>query len=152
MRLQGYRPGDEVRGDKSRITTGTETEWQFSYPYALTIDIQHQSLKTGFIPSRTDTYSNQYLALSLSASPLFTFSLAFDRSDNPVDVDNPLTPLRLETTAKTWVHGTTSIRLKSSHQLDLFYGERRGGLICLSGTCFEVLPFKGLEFRYVANF
>lgn len=143
---------DEVRGDQSRLTTGMETEWQFIYPYALTLDIQNQSLKTGFIPSRTTSHINRYIALSLSASPIFTFSLAFDHSNNPVDVDDPLTPSRLETGAKTWVHGTASIRLKSAHQLDLFYGERRGGLICLSGTCFEVLPFKGLEFRYVVNF
>lgn len=143
---------DEVRGDQSRITAGMETEWQFLYPYALTLDMQNQSLETGFIPSMTQSYANQYMALSLSKSPRFTFSLAFDRSNNPVDVDDPSTPFRLETGAKTWVHGTASLRLQSAHQLDLFYGERRGGLICLSGTCFEVLPFKGLEFRYIVNF
>ena len=34
----------------------------------------------------------------------------------------------------------------------LFAGERRGGTACTSGTCYEVLAFKGAELRILTRF
>jgi len=38
------------------------------------------------------------------------------------------------------------------NEVSVFYGSRRGGLTCLSGTCYEVLPFEGVEVRWTAQF
>lgn len=142
---------DELRGDRSRKTGGANIEWNFSSLYSATIDLQHQRFERGFGTLPGENFNNSYLALTLAKAPTLSISLALDRSTDPLDTDDQNTPA-VETSAKNWLHLVAAYQLAQSHELSLFYGTRRGGLACLSGTCYEVLPFSGLEARWLFQF
>jgi hypothetical protein len=99
-----------------------------------------------------ETFNNTYIAATLSRAPRFSLALAMDRSTDPAETDDPETFQVTETDAKYWFSFAGSYQINMSNVLSLFYGSRRGGLTCLSGTCYEVLPFEGLEIRWTAHF
>ncbi len=143
---------DEIKSEKNRNTGGVNLEWAFWRQYGLTVDLQHQSVERAFSSTLQEKFKNTYLALAVSKSPLFSIGMAYDRSTDPVETDRPETPELYETKSKSWVSGVASFQLNMSHEISLFYGSRRGGLVCLSGTCFEVLPFEGMEIRWIGHF
>jgi hypothetical protein len=51
--------------------------------------------------------------------------------------------------ATFWTGINAGWRVAETHRLDLFAGQRRAGLACTGGTCYEVLGFEGVELRLV---
>ncbi len=49
--------------------------------------------------------------------------------------------------------GAISLSLRyGEHDLNIFYGDQRGGFVCAEGTCREVPPFRGLKTTLVSRF
>ena len=42
--------------------------------------------------------------------------------------------------------------IRAGHSVNLFVGQRRSGLACTAGTCYEVLGFEGIEMRLLNRF
>ena len=42
--------------------------------------------------------------------------------------------------------------VRPGHELQVFYGERRGGRACTAGTCYDVLSCKGVDIRLTSLF
>jgi hypothetical protein len=143
---------EDIKSETDRKTGGVNFDWEFLPSYALSIDAQQQSITRSFGDIFREELNNSYFAATLSKSPKMSFALAVDRSTDPVETDDAETFDVVETAPKYWTHLVTSFQINMSHELSLFYGSRRGGLVCVSGTCFEVLPFNGLEFRWVGHF
>jgi hypothetical protein len=74
----------------------------------------------------------------------------WERSTDPLQED-PGDALVPGVQPRHFVAGVVSARLSERHQATLFAGERRGGRACTAGTCYEVLPFKGVELRLVSR-
>lgn len=142
---------DELRGDLDRKTAGMNLDWQAWDRYALSFDVQHQWIDRGFESTITETFENSYAALTVSSSPVVSLSAVVERSTDSGETDDPTTP-EIETDPQYWFNLSGSIQINFNHELVFFYGKRRGGLACTSGTCYEVLPFEGLELRWVAHF
>jgi len=51
--------------------------------------------------------------------------------------------------ANYWTGISAGWQMPENHRLDLFAGQRRAGLACTGGTCYEVLGFEGIEIRLV---
>ena len=143
---------DELLGDLNRNTGGINLDWAFSESYALTVDAQHQNIDRGFAETVTEKFDNSYLALTFSSSPNFSLSLIGERSTDSGETDDPSTRNEIETAPKYWLSMTGAYQINMNHEISFFYGARRGGLACTSGTCYEVLPFEGLELRWIAHF
>lgn len=143
---------DELKSETDRKTGGLNFEWAFIPGYAVTIDAQQQKIIRSFGSVFQEELNNTYLSTTFSKSPLLSIGFALDRSTDPVETDDPATFAEVETDAIYWSSVVASFQLNMSHQISFFYGSRRGGLVCLSGTCYEVLPFKGLELRWTGHF
>ena len=77
-------------------------------------------------------------------------SLSWERStdsaqEEPDDVAPGIQP-------RHFVAGVLNAQISGHHDLTLFAGERRGGRACTAGTCYEVLPFEGVELRLTSRF
>ncbi len=141
---------DEIRSDKARNTAGITAEWSFSGLYAAALDLQLQRVQKDYIVTQ-EKHLNQYAALTLTRAPRFSWAVALERSTDPEATDDPGTPLVSESSPKYWLSTVASLNVHRSHDVLLFLGERRGGLTCLSGSCYEVLPFKGFEVRWIGR-
>ncbi len=142
---------DELRGDLDRKTGGLNLDWQAYKTYALSLDAQYQTIDRGFATTVTESFENTYAAITVSSSPIFSISAIVERSTDSGETDQADTP-EIETDPKYWFSVSGAIQINYNHEINLFYGTRRGGLACTSGTCYEVLPFEGLEVRWVAHF
>ncbi len=151
--LKGFvdQTRDDQKSHKDRKSAGLSGDWAFGGLWALGFDVQYQRVERSFVLDGQRDFDNSFLSLTLSRATLGSVSVAADRSTDRLDTDDPSTPEVMEPFAKLWLHTTITWHLNTSHQFSLFAGERRGGLICLSGSCFEVLPFSGIELRWTAT-
>ena len=143
---------DEIKAEISRKTGGFDIEWALTRVYALNMEFQHQSIESQFGQTLKEQHQNSFSSLTFSRSPSFSVSLLVNRSTDPIETDDARTPFKIERDAKYWPGFAASLQINMAHEVNFFYGKRRGGLVCLSGTCYEVLPFEGLELRWVAHF
>lgn len=143
---------DELRGELLRRTGGVNIDWILFGVYSLTVDAEHQNIDRGFDGLVSEKFQNSFASLTLSIAPRYSIAIVAQRSTDSAETDDPTTTLVTETSAKTWLALTGSYQLDMNHEVSFFYGARRGGLACTSGTCYEVLPFEGFELRWTARF
>jgi len=146
------RSRDELRGELQRRTGGVNIDWTLFGPYSLSADVEHQLVDRGFNDMVVERFANSFASLTFSAAPQYSVSIVAQRSDDSAETDDPATPLVTETLARTWLALAGAWQLNMNHEVSFFYGARRGGLACTSGTCYEVLPFEGFELRWTAHF
>jgi hypothetical protein len=123
---------------------GTSTEQNHSFEW--TLELQRGKLLFGADPWYWDTYS----ALSWQSPIGFGAALVIDRSTNPSETDLADT-FEVESDPASFISVNLTGRFGPYEAL-LFVGERRGGTACTSGTCYEVLAFRGAELRVLTRF
>ncbi|MEE2752924.1 MAG: hypothetical protein VX910_02995 [Candidatus Latescibacterota bacterium] len=123
---------------------GTTTEQKHSFEW--TLELQRGKLSFGVDPWYWDTYS----ALSWQSPIGFGAALVIDRSTDPSEMDLAETS-EVESDPARFISLNLTGRFGPYEAL-LFAGERRGGTACSSGTCYEVLAFRGLELRVLTRF
>ena len=87
---------------------------------------------------------------ALYFSPDWSVGVTVERSTDFLETDNPDTP-DWETATAYWVGGFLGYHFLEKYDLSLFAGSRRGGPACTAGTCYEVLPFRGVEVRLTSR-
>ena len=140
------------RSTNNRLTGGVTVDWKLSDYNSINIDFQAQEtqLTYEYAPSK-DTYVDIYGSISFSQSPKYSVAFEIQRTGDPEVTDNIGTK-KYEIDPRTLWAINLNYQINDEHELLIFYGERRGGPACTAGTCYEVLPFKGLEFRIVSRF
>ncbi len=140
---------DELDGRRARRTGGIllGTTAVTEQIFELDLQLQRGKLTLSEEPSYWDTYG----ALSWQSSRGFGIALVADRSTDPLETDIPTTFDIAETEPVVFWSVNVSGRF-GPHEGLLFIGERRGGTACTSGTCYEVLAFRGAEFRLTTRF
>lgn len=142
---------DEVKAEAARRTGGVNLEWQLTPTLAWAFDLQQQEIERRYAPGQKELARNTFAAITLSGSPTFSLAYALERSTDLAATDDPATPLIAETKPKYWHSVVGTLELGRRNQVSLFVGTRRGGISCLSGTCYEVLPFEGAELRWISR-
>ncbi len=112
----------------------------------MSLELQRGKLPFGVEPWYWDTYAQ----LSWQSPAGFGAALVMDRSTNLSETDLPET-LAFETEPVRFFSIHANARFNRYEAL-LFAGERRGGTACTSGTCYEVLAFRGAELRILTRF
>ena len=93
------------------------------------------------------SFANAYGVLSFHHNRRgFGAALAIDHTTDPFEVDRVET-FEIETGNRTFYSLNLNARFGTHFDAIIFAGERRGGTACTSGTCYQVLPFKGVEMR-----
>ena len=140
---------DELRGISRRrvggftLGTFTPTDHRFEFDFQLQ--------RAAHPPEGSALFTETYASLSWQHPAGFGAALQADRSSDPVEVDKPETFER-ETDPVTWWGINLNVQFFGRHDAILFTGKRRGGTACTSGTCYQVLPFNGMEIRLTTHF
>ena len=134
---------DDLESIDSHRTGGAIFETTTDRGHTLGLDFQYQRA-VHF--EDEPHFSNTYGALSAQHARGFGAALVFDHTTDPFEVDRPET-FDIETGSRTYVSLNLNARFGMHYDAVLFVGERRGGTACTSGTCYLVLPFKGVEMR-----
>lgn len=135
---------DELAGIEKRRIAGIIVEKTIPAGHTLTADFQYQraSRPFGDPPNFNDTYA----LFSFQHEKGFGITGVMDRTTDPFEVDRPQT-FEIETGSRAFWSLHLNARIHNNYDAVLFIGERRGGTACTSGTCYQVLPFQGVEMR-----
>lgn len=140
---------DELDGRSARRTGGVliGTSALHDQTFELDLQLQHGRLPLDGEPKYWDSYG----AISWRSPGGLGIALTVDRSTDPLETDVSRTFDIVETDPVVFGSVNLSGRL-GPHEALLFLGERRGGTACTSGTCYEVLAFRGAELRLITRF
>lgn len=127
--------------DERRLTLGTRWEWQWHTSRTLSADLQYQDVNRRF-GELSLPFENLYLGLGANGAA-WSASVVVQRANDTLETGAS------PTGAGYWTGLNAGLQLAEAHRLDLFAGQRRAGLACTAGTCFEVLGFSGVELRLV---
>ncbi|NKB71374.1 MAG: hypothetical protein GKR89_30235 [Candidatus Latescibacteria bacterium] len=122
----------EVEGRKT--TLGTVWNWLATDTYALSVDIQYQSVDRKGAPFK-EVYAN----IELHQGTDWAWGVLLYRSTDELasrkEYDGPI----------YWWGANINWQAGDRHNFNLFGGKRREGLACTAGTCYRVLGFEGVE-------
>ena len=139
---------DDLEGLAGHRTIGITAERSLGVVGAITTEFEVQDVeRTGSDASRTDLFA----ALGYGRAGLGSLSVVLEQSDDPEMTDDPLT-LEIETDRRRWLGFLLQAPLDRNHELTVFAGKRRGGTACISGTCYLVPDFSGIEARLTSRF
>ncbi len=134
---------DDLNTIDRHRTAGAVLETAVGNGHTLGMDIQYQrAVHFEDEPS----FANIYGAFSFHHKRGFGAALVIDHTTDPFEVDRAET-FKIETGSRTFYSLHLNARFGTHFDAIIFAGERRGGTACTSGTCYQVLPFKGVETR-----
>jgi len=147
---------DEIIGITERTTVGAQGSYTFFDRFSTTIDIQRQSGERAAIPLIINgafviqpiRYEDIYLSVNVARADFGSFGIVWQRTSDPADPSRE----ELGTTPLHTFAAVISARISEQHEATLTAGQRRGGIACTAGTCYEVQPFEGVELRLVSRF
>ena len=142
--IADYSHNQILLDERSRFL-GTNWTWSPDRLHTLGFNVQFQdvdrSLGTLALP-----YTNHFLALEIHRSPGLSAGVQIQRSsDELVTGADP--------SGVTWWRGLNlGADVGEGHSVHVFAGQRRSGLACTAGICYEVLGFEGVEVRLLNRF
>ena len=123
---------------RDRYTGGIYLQSQLPGSWSADVDLQYQQYRLD--RASVIEIENYAMIISLAKSPDFSGGIVVEYSNDPVDV-----PEGME--KEYWLGGNLTYQYSQVHLISLFAGKRRGGNACVSGICYEILPFEGVEIR-----
>ena len=142
---------DEVEGISDHRTGGVSLGRDVGRGFSLRLAAERQRAeRTTF--DVVSEFDNTFVSLGLDRSGLGTLALQAEFSDDPDEMDDPLTFDVVEAESRTWLGLVASAPVTRHHEATLFVGSRRGGTACTSGTCYLVPDFEGAELRVLSRF
>ena len=152
---------DEFNAISSRKTFGAAVDYKIKERIGSSLEIAFQNATRDFeyyldkndasrLFTPTD-FSSTFLSASVGISQILNFGIVVERSTDPDETDLPST-FEIETDPKWWPSVNLSFDAGSTNEFRVFLGDRRGGTACTAGTCYELLPFKGIEIRLISRF
>jgi len=127
--------------DERRFLLGTRWEWQRWAHRTLSADFQFQDVDRRFGELELP-FGNLYLGLGCEGAA-WSAGVVLQRSTDALETGAS------PEGANYWTGISAGWQMAENHRLDLFAGQRRAGLACTGGTCYEVLGFEGIEIRLV---
>ena len=134
---------DDLSNIDAHRTAGAVLETAIGNGHTLGLDIQYQ--RAVHFEDQPN-FANAYGAFSFHHKRGFGAALVIDHTTDPFEVDRAET-FEIETGNRTFYSLHLNARFGTHLDAIVFAGERRGGTACTSGTCYQVLPFKGVEMR-----
>jgi hypothetical protein len=147
---------DELDARLAIRTGGVLLGRTFANDHSVELDLEIQrgeGIPLGEDPWYWDSYAamSWQMPIPLIEAGAMTAAISMDRSTDIRETDVASTLRVFETDPVTFWSMNLSTRY-SRYEALLFAGERRGGTACTSGTCYQVLPFRGVELRLKTRF
>ena len=119
---------------------GTLWNWSLNEGHTLNFDAQFQEVERRF-GTLDFPYNNLYLNLEAHRVPGLSASIQLQRTTDELETG-------ADASGATWWWGLNlNAEIRNGHSISVFAGQRRSGLACTAGTCYEVLGFEGVEMR-----
>ena len=136
---------NQIFADEKGRLVGTLWNWSPDDRYALALDAQYQDVDRRF-GTLDFSYANLYLNLETHRAPGLSAAIQLQRSTDALETG-------ADPSGPTWWWGLNmGAEIRDGHSVNLFAGQRRSGLACTAGTCYEVLGFEGIEMRLLNRF
>ena len=141
---------DELKGIGKHRTAGAGIE--STTPGGSVAGFDLQVRRAARLPGNEPGFWDVYTQFSFQHPSGVGAALVWDRTSDPFEVDDSATTDRIETGTRTWLAVSLNAAFLDRYEARVFAGRRRGGAACTSGTCYQVLPFNGLEMRFRTYF
>ncbi|MBC8424402.1 hypothetical protein H8E07_09785 [bacterium] len=142
---------DEVDGITDHWTVGGALDRDIGELLALLVVVEYQKVEREIF-DLVDRFENIYLSAGVSRAGLGSAGVMAEFSNDPAEKDDILTFDVIETEPRRWLGAYATVLIGSSHEASFFAGRRRGGTACISGTCYLVPDFNGVEMRVSSRF
>ncbi len=137
---------DPFKFEDKRAAGGVVWDYSFAGNWSSLLHLEYQYIEREIV--ERDVIHNGVLILGLSKSPVLSFSLIWEMSNDPYLTDLSGSAMSI----RHWPGVQASYKINYANTLFLFAGKRRGGPACTSGVCYEVLDFEGIELRLKTKF
>ena len=139
---------DEFTLENERYATGLYVDVPFARQRLIGIESEFQQINRNIFQAQQ--LYNFYNGLRIKPGDKLMLAAIWEFTTDPAVADKVSTT---ETESRRhFLALQGQYRLLDNHTLQLFVGERRGGPACTGGICYEVLDFKGVEFRLTSKF
>jgi hypothetical protein len=129
---------------------GTSATGRFLGRWSCTLDLERLDAERGSFLGPNVGFTDHYVSAQVARAGWGSLAWIWQRTTNPDEEDPNLFGGPVEPRVyRAW---NASALIGSSHTIQLFVGERRGGPACTAGTCYEVAPFEGAELRLASRF
>jgi hypothetical protein len=148
LTLFADQAADEIEDVQDRDTWGIYGQALVHGPHSIEIDMQLQNLERGPAEA-TASIEDRYGSLTYSWAGRFSAAYVRQTTDDPSEATDPATG---DVTRRAYDSFNASVDVGSHHQVQAFFGRRRGGLACVAGTCYKVRAFEGVAAQLMSRF
>lgn len=147
------RSADSAVSVLRRLTYGGRARWGIREVWSVVAEAERQTAaRVGFDLQTFEIvrqpFENVHAGVTLTHADRGSLGVSWERTTDPLDPSRPAGKTR----PLHFMGWTAATRIADRHEAVLFLGQRRGGLACTAGSCYEVQPFKGAELRLVSRF
>lgn len=131
---------DDLKGEPNRYSLGFYNAIKVNEKWRFLPELEVQQ-----IDRFEGAFWNQFYSLGFSYNNKLNFNFELELTKDP---------FLLEDGNERTLYPGFNVRYKHNrnHTAQMFLGQRRGGPACTAGVCYEILDFRGLEFRLTSRF
>lgn len=136
---------DDLKSEPNRLSLGLYNDFKLSDKLRFLPEFEIQQIER-VLGNNTSDILNQFYSLGFSYASKLNFNLELEVTSDPFLLEE-------ESSTRTMYPGM-NVRYKfhRNHAAQMFLGKRRGGPACSAGVCYEILDFRGFEFRLSSRF
>ncbi|MDX9758154.1 MAG: DUF6029 family protein [Bacteroidota bacterium] len=125
---------------QSSTTIPLRIEYMLDEEYSIAGSFEQQFFHDSF-SRETPEYYNQYVALTFARAAHWSATVRMEYTTDTADPSG----------RDFWRTVEFAYRLGNEHLATISYGTERGGLVCTSGICREILPFDGIRLSLLSQ-
>jgi hypothetical protein len=129
---------DPFKLEEHRVSAGLSTDWKISESSSIKTEYEFQTFER-----LGEQFQNHVCVMGYAYKSKIICNIVTEYSNDSFIVTEG---------SKIWVGANLKYQVNNKHALQFFAGERRGGPACNAGVCYEVLDFKGVEWRLTSRF
>lgn len=147
--LFGDRAFDRFERIESRTIWGAASTVRSGPVWSLALELQRLDAERAGPIGPREGWTDWYASAELARASWGTAGVVWQRTTDPAEEDPALFDERVD--PRSYLGVVVAAAIGTSHRVQLFAGERRGGPACTAGTCYEVEAFKGAELRVLSR-
>lgn len=126
--------------EQSSTTVPIRIEYMLDNEYSVGVSLEQQLFHDSF-SRESPEYFNEYVSLTLARAANWSATVRMEYTTDKTDA----------TGKDFWRTIEFAYRVGNDHLATISYGTERGGLVCTSGICREILPFDGVRLSLLSQ-
>ncbi len=131
---------DGLKGEPNRYSIGLYNDIKISNNLRFLPEFELQQIERF-----DDKFVNQYYSIGFGYNSKLNLNFEIEITGDPFLIEE-------ESSRRLYPGTNIRYKLNRDHTVQMFAGQRRGGPACSAGVCYEILDFKGVEFRLSSRF